>query len=190
MKRLSETYIELGIAFDFPIEIKDAKGNQTYCEESDGYWNKREYDANGNETYYEDSEGYWNKRKYDAKGKVTYCEESDGYWNKREYDDKGNETYYEDSDGYWNKREYDADGSITYYETSWGYKEGTPSSQTEDSQVKSESEYKRLEDTISELKQDKERLDWLLKNCLIKELDFEWVHDSRETIDEAMKGEL
>ena len=53
-----------------------------------------------------------------------------------------------------------------------------------------ESEYKRLEDTISELKRDKERLDWLLKNCLIKELDLEWVHDSRETIDEAIKGEL
>jgi len=43
---------------------------------------------------------------------------------------------------------------------------------------------------IDELKQDKERLDWLLKNCLIKELDLEWVHDSRETIDEAMKGEF
>ena len=42
---------------------------------------------------------------------------------------------------------------------------------------------------IDELKQDKERLDWLLKNCLIKELDLEWVHDSRETIDEAMKVE-
>jgi len=42
---------------------------------------------------------------------------------------------------------------------------------------------------ISELRKDKERLDWLLKNCLIKELDLEWVHDSRETIDEAMKVE-
>ena len=43
-----------------------------------------------------------------------------------------------------------------------------------------------IEDTISELKQDKERLDWLLKNCSIKELDLGWVHDCRETIDEAM----
>ena len=39
---------------------------------------------------------------------------------------------------------------------------------------------------VLELRKDKERLDWLLKNCLIKELDLEWVHDSREAIDEAM----
>ena len=44
--------------------------------------------------------------------------------------------------------------------------------------------------TMTTPRTDKERLDWLLKNCLIKELDLEWVHDSRETIDEAMKGEL
>ena len=38
----------------------------------------------------------------------------------------------------------------------------------------------------TELRKDKARLDWLLKNCLIKEFDLGWVHDSRETIDEAM----
>jgi len=42
---------------------------------------------------------------------------------------------------------------------------------------------------VLELRKDKERLDWLLKNCLIKELDLEWVHESRETIDEAMNYE-
>jgi hypothetical protein len=36
MKKLSETYKELGIAFTFPIEIKDANGNETYYEDSDG----------------------------------------------------------------------------------------------------------------------------------------------------------
>ena len=41
-------------------------------------------------------------------------------------------------------------------------------------------------DLVTELSKDKARLDWLLKNCLIKELDLGWVHDSRETIDEAM----
>ena len=46
-----------------------------------------------------------------------------------------------------------------------------------------------IERDLAELKKDKERLDWLLRNCLIKELDLEWVHDSRETIDEAMKVE-
>jgi spore germination cell wall hydrolase CwlJ-like protein len=45
MKKLSETYKELGIAFTSPIEIKDADGNQTYHETNRGYWCKREYDA-------------------------------------------------------------------------------------------------------------------------------------------------
>ena len=57
MKKLSEIYKELGIAFTFPIEITDANGDETYYEDSDGYWRRRERDANGNETYYEDSDG-------------------------------------------------------------------------------------------------------------------------------------
>jgi len=36
MKKLSDTYKELGIAFTFPIEIRDANGNVTYYENSDG----------------------------------------------------------------------------------------------------------------------------------------------------------
>ena len=58
MKTLSETLSELNIKFSFPIEIKDVDGNQTYCEDSDGYWFKCEYDVDGNETYYERSDGY------------------------------------------------------------------------------------------------------------------------------------
>ena len=58
MKPLSKLYKKLGIDFSFPIVIKDAKSNRTYYEESDGYWNKREYDAKGNETYFEDSDGW------------------------------------------------------------------------------------------------------------------------------------
>ena len=58
MKKLSEVYKKLGIAFTFPIEIKDKKGKRTYCEDWDGFWTRREYDENGNETYYEDSYGY------------------------------------------------------------------------------------------------------------------------------------
>ena len=57
MKPLSETYTELGIAFTFPIMIKDANGELTYIEISDGYWVKWEFD-NGKETYYENSTGY------------------------------------------------------------------------------------------------------------------------------------
>ena len=101
MKKLSEIYKELGIAFTFPIEIRDSDGNMTYFENRDG-WFKKEYDSDGNETYFENNDGYWHKREYDSKGNVTYSEDSKGYWHKREYDSKGNETYYENSVG--NKR--------------------------------------------------------------------------------------
>ncbi len=57
MKKLSEIYKELGIAFTFPIEIEDANGNQTYYELSDGYWSRSERDAIGNRTYFENSDG-------------------------------------------------------------------------------------------------------------------------------------
>jgi len=57
MKPLSEAYKELGIAFRFPITIKDDDGNVIYCEWHEG-WVRREFDANGNETYYENSDGY------------------------------------------------------------------------------------------------------------------------------------
>ena len=79
MKKLSETYKELGIAFSFPIEIKDANGNETYYEGSKGYWQRCECDAKSNVTYHEDSDGFWYKREYDANGNVTYSEDSDGY---------------------------------------------------------------------------------------------------------------
>ena len=57
MKKLSEIYKELGIAFSFPIEITDSNGNQTYYELSDGYWSRAECDAIGNRTYFETSDG-------------------------------------------------------------------------------------------------------------------------------------
>ena len=58
MKPLSDTLKELGIAFSFPIEIKDANGKETYYEDSEGFWRKYEYDCDGKETYYENSYGY------------------------------------------------------------------------------------------------------------------------------------
>lgn len=57
MKKLSEVYKELGIAFDFPIKIKDAKGNESYYETSNGYWRFTEYGENDLEVFYEDSDG-------------------------------------------------------------------------------------------------------------------------------------
>ena len=111
MKPLSETYKELGIAFRFPIEIRDANGKATYFENSDNYW--------GN---------YWKKWEYDTKGRKTYCENSDGDWSKWEYDANGCQTYYEFSDDYWYRYEYDAKGKETYFENSDGVKRGTPKS--------------------------------------------------------------
>ena len=78
MKKLSDTLKELGIAFTFPIVIKDANGNKTYFETSHGYWWKREYDSEGNKTYFETSGDYWCKWEYDANGNKTYFEDSSG----------------------------------------------------------------------------------------------------------------
>ena len=114
MKKLSETYKELGIAFSFPIEIKDADGTVTYYEGNDGYWCKYEYDAKGNRTHF-----------------LHSC----GYSVKLEYDANGNQTYYEDNNGFWREREYDANGNETYYEDSCGNKNGTPRSQSCDEKV-------------------------------------------------------
>jgi hypothetical protein len=100
MKPLSETYKELGIAFTFPIEINDAKGNRTYVEGSEGYWCRWEYDANGNKTYFEDWEDYWCRWECDANGNKTYFEDWEDYWCRWECDAKGNRTYFEDSEGY------------------------------------------------------------------------------------------
>lgn len=77
MKKLSEVYKEMGIAFTFPIEIKDEAGHLTYYEDSNS-WCKSEYDSDGNETYYEKSNGYWHKREYDSTGNETYSEDSSG----------------------------------------------------------------------------------------------------------------
>jgi len=126
MKKLSETYKQLGIGFTFPIEIKNADGCITYYEDRDGYWSKCEYNANGNKTYFEDSDGDWSKWEYDANGKWTYYKNSGGYWERWERDAKGNETYYEASDDYWRRSERDTNGKETYFESSYGYKWGTP----------------------------------------------------------------
>jgi hypothetical protein len=62
----------------FPFVIKDDKGNLIYCEDSTGYWSKREYDDQGNVIYLGSSTGYWGKYEYDAKGNEIYYENSNG----------------------------------------------------------------------------------------------------------------
>ena len=78
MKPLSETYKDLGIAFSFPIEIRDAKGNVTYLEDNGGFCCRWKHDSKGNQTYYENSDGYWYRCERDAKGIATYFENSSG----------------------------------------------------------------------------------------------------------------
>ncbi len=58
----------------------------------------RLFDPDGNQTYYEDSNGYWCKSEYDSNGNLTYYEDSNESWYKHKYDSNGNETYYENSD--------------------------------------------------------------------------------------------
>ncbi len=78
MKKLSEIYKELGIAFAFPIWIQDTNGYETYYETGFGYWYKTEYDSDGNKTYYETSKGFWYKHEYDSDGELSYRENSYG----------------------------------------------------------------------------------------------------------------
>lgn len=100
MKKLSDTYRELGIDFTFPIEIKDSNGKKTYYEDISNWWCKWEYDANGKQTCFENSDDCWSKWEYDANGNLTYFGNHNNYWWEREYDSDGNETYYEDNNGY------------------------------------------------------------------------------------------
>ena len=83
----------------FPFKLYDEAGNQTYYENSTGYWQKWQYNERGNMIYCEYSNGYWVKYQYNERGNETYYEDSTGYWWKRQYDDRGNEIYTEDSNG-------------------------------------------------------------------------------------------
>jgi len=78
MKKLSETLTELGIAFTFPIEIKDANGKATYFEDSDGYWERFEYNAEGRPTYSENIDEFWQKWGRSTNGRLTSFKNSDG----------------------------------------------------------------------------------------------------------------
>jgi hypothetical protein len=81
MRNMTQT-IAQQIKWDFEtngsLEIRNKRGNQIYFEDSDGYWQKCEYDSQNNQTYFEDSTGYWAKREYDSQGNVIYFENSKG----------------------------------------------------------------------------------------------------------------
>jgi len=60
------------------LKITAKNGFTIYFENSNGYWETREYDSDGYQISYEDSKGYWVKTKYDEKGIRIYFEDSDG----------------------------------------------------------------------------------------------------------------
>ena len=96
--------------------------------DSNGSWEKYEYDINGNETYFEDNYGDWEKCTYDINGNCTYREYNmygDLSWEKNEYDSNGNCTYYEDSYGNWTKNTYNSNGLCTYSEYTDGWSKYT-----------------------------------------------------------------
>ncbi len=66
----SEYELVLSKVFNQPVTIKghyvyDANGNETYYEDSDGFWYKFEYDDQGNKIYYEDSYGIIRDNRYE-----------------------------------------------------------------------------------------------------------------------------
>ena len=56
-------------------------------------------DNNGRTIYFENSNGVWEKRQFDSQGRQLYYENSFGFWGKYEYDSQGNEIYWENSAG-------------------------------------------------------------------------------------------
>lgn len=81
----------------FPIVVLNDNGQETYREEENGHWVKREYDEKGRQIYWETSRGLWAKHQFDDAGNEIYHETSEGFWYKAEYNDNGFRTYYEDS---------------------------------------------------------------------------------------------
>ena len=63
---------------EFIFEIKDKNGKVIYCEYSNRYWYRWEYDSNGKEIYSEDSDEYWEKREFNSNGNRIYYENCDG----------------------------------------------------------------------------------------------------------------
>jgi len=61
---------------EFPFIIKDADGQEIYCEYSSGYWEKWEW-TDGKVIRYEYSDGFWAKREWDG-DKVIRYENSNG----------------------------------------------------------------------------------------------------------------
>ena len=138
---------------DFPFTVEDKDGNRVYWEDSDGWWEKREFDDANDLVYSEDSDGVFEKHRYDDYGNQIYFERSTGYWEKRKFDAKGNEVYFEDSIGYWEKRKLDAKGNEVYHEDSDGtIIDKRPKSKAIDKVAKARKLLKQAEKELKEAK--------------------------------------
>ena len=65
-----EIVLVLSKIFNQPVIIKgdyvySKEGNKLYLENSDGYWQKLEYDNDGNKIYYENSNGFIEDNRFD-----------------------------------------------------------------------------------------------------------------------------
>ena len=82
--------ISVQLSFENPLAESNKVFNKNdrpiYYEDSDGDWEKREYDQYGNKIYYENSDGYWHKKEYDTNGKLIYYEDSNGYIIDKRYE--------------------------------------------------------------------------------------------------------
>jgi hypothetical protein len=64
----------------FPIIIKDKRGNIIYYQNENGYWEQYTYDDNGKELTFKNSFGGWYKKTYDENGyELTFKNSSDDY---------------------------------------------------------------------------------------------------------------
>jgi hypothetical protein len=82
---------------EFPIVIKDKKGNVIYCQKEDGFWYESTHDDNNNQLTCKNSEGYWTESTYDNNNNKLNFKASDGFWRKSTYDDNKNQLTYKDS---------------------------------------------------------------------------------------------
>ena len=84
---------------EFPIVIKDKKGNIIYKQNEDGFCWESTYDDNKNQLTCKNSEGYWTESTYDNNNNKLNFKASDGFWRESTYDDNKNQLTYKDSNG-------------------------------------------------------------------------------------------
>ncbi len=75
-KRLSETYREMNIEFEFPIRVFNKNNRTVYTEYGNGYVEHYTYNDQNLLTSYKDNEGHWGYYTYDADGNEIDWSES------------------------------------------------------------------------------------------------------------------